>query len=171
MSLTPKQEAFCQEYLVDLNATQAAIRAGYSEKTAREQGCQNLTKLNVQERVAELMAKREKRTQINQDRVLQEYARLAFLDPRKFFDENGNLINVSDLDDDTAAALAGLEITTERDKESEDLSFTKKIKLIDKKGALDSIARHLGMFNDKLGISGDITITQKKYEFPGRSAK
>lgn len=68
--LTAKQEAFCQEYLIDLNATQAAIRAGYSEKTAKDMGCQNLAKPNISEYIAELKAERSERTLINADWVL-----------------------------------------------------------------------------------------------------
>lgn len=75
--LTDRQARFCEEYLIDLNATQAAIRAGYSEKTAREQAAQNLSKLNIQEKIAELKAERSKRTEITQDSVIQELAAVA----------------------------------------------------------------------------------------------
>lgn len=75
--LTDKQARFCEEYLIDLNATQAAIRAGYSEKTAREQAAQNLSKLNIQEKIAELKAERAKRTEMTQDSVIQELAAVA----------------------------------------------------------------------------------------------
>lgn len=75
--LTDKQARFCEEYLIDLNATQAAIRAGYSEKTAREQAAQNLSKLNIQEKIAELKAERSKRTEMTQDSVIQELAAVA----------------------------------------------------------------------------------------------
>ena len=68
--LTAKQEAFCREYLIDLNATQAAIRAGYSEHTAKDIGCQNLAKLNIAEKIAQLKAERSKRVQIDADWVL-----------------------------------------------------------------------------------------------------
>ncbi|MEO0449087.1 MAG: terminase small subunit [Pseudomonadota bacterium] len=68
--LTPKQEAFCNEYLVDLNATQAAIRAGYSEATAKEMGYENLTKPHIADEVARLKAIRSERVEINQDYVL-----------------------------------------------------------------------------------------------------
>ena len=69
-NLTPKQQRFVEEYLIDLNATQAAIRAGYSPRTANEQGAQNLAKLSISEAIAEAQAKREERTQITQDYVL-----------------------------------------------------------------------------------------------------
>lgn len=71
MALTAKQELFCKEYLVDLNATQAAIRAGYSEKTAKEIGCENLTKPNIQEYIKEAMNKRSQKVEIDADYVLQ----------------------------------------------------------------------------------------------------
>src|SRR4051812_9638179 len=89
--LTAKQQRFVEEYLVDLNATQAAIRAGYSEKTAYKIGAENLRKPQIQEAVAQARGKLSKQTQITSERVLQEYARLAFLDIRKAFDANGNL--------------------------------------------------------------------------------
>ncbi|MDX1489247.1 MAG: terminase small subunit [Acidiferrobacterales bacterium] len=72
MSLTPKQQRFVGEYLIDLNATQAAIRAGYSEHTAKQQGYENLTKPYVQEAIAEAMLERSERTELSQDWVLAE---------------------------------------------------------------------------------------------------
>lgn len=68
--LTDKQELFCNEYIISLNATQSAIKAGYSEKTANEQGSQNLAKVSIQDRIAELKAKRDKRLNIDQDFVV-----------------------------------------------------------------------------------------------------
>ena len=75
--LTAKQQRFIEEYLIDLNATQAAIRAGYSVKTANEQGSQLLAKLSIQQAIAEKMAERSKRTGVNQDRVVLELAKIA----------------------------------------------------------------------------------------------
>lgn len=151
--LTPKQQRFVDEYLIDLNGTQAAIRAGYSKKTARQIAEENLSKPYIAAAVQQAMSRRELRTEVTQDMVLREYAKLAFLDPRRFYDENGNLIPVHELPADVAAALAGMEIATSRTgkdvegiPEYEDI---KKIKFIDKKGALDSVARHLGMFIDR----------------------
>lgn len=76
--MTKKQKRFVEEYLIDLNATQAAIRAGYSPATAKEIGCENLTKPNISEAIAKAMAERSRRTGVNQDRVLQELAKIAF---------------------------------------------------------------------------------------------
>jgi phage terminase small subunit len=76
--LTPKQEKFCQEYIVDLNATQSAIRAGYSVRTARSLGQENLTKPDIQERLSELRSEQEKRVEITADAVLKELASIGF---------------------------------------------------------------------------------------------
>ena len=145
---------FVNEYLIDLNATQAAIRAGYSKKTAKVTGAENLTKPDIQAFLSERMKARERRTEITQDRVLAEYAKLAFLDPRRFYDEHGALKPVHLLDADVAAALVGVDVVDSFDKESEAVTTTKKIKFVDKKGALDSVARHLGMFVDRREVSG-----------------
>lgn len=148
--LTDKQELFCKEYLVDLNATQAAIRAGYSEKTANEQGSQNLVKLSIQNRIQELFKGRSERTQITADRVLQEYARIGFSDIRKLYKEDGTLKMPNELDDDIAAALSGIDVTEEwgfdEDGNRTRTGETKKVKMYNKQGALDSLAKHLGLF-------------------------
>jgi phage terminase small subunit len=158
MALTDKQRRFVDEYLIDLNATQAAIRAGYSAKTAQIIGFENLSKPIIAAALQLRMKAREARTEITQDRVLQEYAKLAFLDPRRFYDEAGTLIPVNLLPADVAAALVGVDITESYDKEGKSAITTKKIKFIDKKGALDSVARHLGMFIDKTEISGSMRV-------------
>ena len=81
--LNDKQKQFCREYIVDLNGTQAAIRAGYSKKTSNEQAARLLAKVSIQTYVKELIEKRAKKTEITAERVLQEYARIAFVDLRK----------------------------------------------------------------------------------------
>lgn len=156
--ITAKQKAFVDEYLIDLNATQAAIRAGYSAANADKIGHELLGKTRVAEYLALRMKAREQRTEITQDRVLQEFAKLAFLDPRRFYNEKGGLIPVHELDADVAAALSSMEIVQQRAGMDADgnqaFEDVKKIKFIDKKGALDSVARHLGMFNDKVQMTG-----------------
>lgn len=168
-ALTAKQQVFVQEYLVDLNATQAAIRAGYSKRTAEWIGPQLLGKTHVSEAVQKAMAKREERTEITQDRVLKEYAKLAFLDPRRFYDDDGQLLQVHELPDDVAAALSSMEVVTEK---AGDLELAvRKIKFSDKKAALDSIARHLGMFKDKTELTGDFPVLNLVLNGPGITRK
>ena len=157
--LTEKQKRFVEEYLVDLNATQAAIRAGYSQDTACEQGSRLLANAKVQAVVAERRKAIANKIEVTQERVAQELAKLAFLDIRKAFDAEGNLKPIADLDDETAAALAGIEIEVTKLKD-QPIVKTHKIKLSDKKGALDSLARHLGMFKDKVEHSGTISLPE-----------
>jgi len=166
--LTANQQAFVQEYLIDLNATQAAIRAGYSEATAYSIGNELLKKPEIQETLQKAMKDREQRVEITQDRVLKEYARLGFFDPRKLFNSDGSPREIQDLDDDTASVLAGLDVMEVYEGTGESrrfVGYSKKYKLADKKGALDSIAKHLGMFTDKSEIN--VTIKQKLEEFMG----
>lgn len=152
MALTAKQARFVDEYMIDLNATQACIRAGYSKKTADRIGPELLGKTWVAEAIATKRLRLEKKFEITQDRILQEYARLAFFDPRKLFDETGRPLSIQQLDDDTAAVIAGVEICQVGNSEM-GIGEILKMKIADKKGALDSVARHLGMFNDKLNLN------------------
>lgn len=158
VTLNAKQSAFVSEYLVDLNATQAAIRAGYSEKTAYSIGHENLSKPDIAAAIAAAQQERAKANGITVERVLREVSRLAFSDVRKAFDESGNLKLPQDIDDDTAAALAGIDTVTTSVAGSESpLSLvTKKIKVFDKGAALTLAMRHLGMFNDKVTVDATV---------------
>lgn len=153
VTLTRKQQLFVDEYLVDLNATQAAIRAGYKEKTARFIASENLTKPNIQVAIEKAMAIREKRTEITQDKALKELGRLGFSDIRKYFKDDGSLKNITDLDDDAAAAVASVEVDELFDGSGKDrvqIGFTKKFKFWDKNSALEKIGKHLKMFTEKI---------------------
>ena len=152
-----KQERFVQEYLIDLNATQAAIRAGYSKKTAGAQAHKLLKKPEILEALKIAMESRASRTEVTQDRVLLELGRLAFFDPRRLLDGNGNVKPPTEWDDDTAAAVSSIDIdvSTAFDGENEDAGeriTTKKVKVFDKNTALTNAMRHLGMF-DKDGLN------------------
>lgn len=162
MALTSKQDRFVQEYLVDLNATQAAIRAGYSKKTAAAIGAENLTKPKIAEAVQNAMAERAKRTEITADKVLQELAKIGFADIRKLFTPGGSLLPVSDLDDDAAACLSSIEITTRkvRGGDDDELEEVSKVKLWDKRAALVDLGRHLKLFTDKVEHGTDPALTE-----------
>lgn len=166
MDLTEKQRRFCEEYLIDLNATQAAIRAGYSEDSATEIGYENLRKPHIQEYLKSRQKELQEATGITQKRVLEEYAKVAFVDLRKFYTVDGVLKSIHDLDDEAAGALAGIEVYEEKTgtEDVEALGTTKKIKTYDKVKALDSLARHLGMFTDKmdLNLTGALTWNEVK---------
>lgn len=159
MALTPKQGAFVREYLIDLNATQAAIRAGYSAKTAYSMGEENLRKPEIAAAVAEAQAARAKRTEITADRVLKELARIGFADVRKLFGDDG-LQSPTEMDDETAAAVQSVEVVVRRTPGDEkNVEHIHKIKLNDKLGALTQIGRHLGMFTDKIEHGGNMNVT------------
>lgn len=146
MALTPKQKRFVAEYLIDLNATAAAKRAGYSEKTACEQAARLLANVKVQAAVQSAMQEREKRTEITQDMVLRETAKLAFFDIRKMFDNNGKPLDISKLDADTAAALVGLDVQDIADPDGDYVGYVKKYKMADKIKALELLGKHTGAF-------------------------
>lgn len=151
MSLNDKQKRFCEEYIIDLNATQAAIRAGYSENTARQMGSENLAKPSIQDYLGLLQRNLQEKTGITQERVLAEYAKIAFLDIREAYTVDGALKSPREFDDNLAGAIGSLESYEERvsDKDSDEkivVGTTKKIKTHDKIRALDSLGRHLGIF-------------------------
>lgn len=150
--LTEKQQRFVDEYLIDLNATQAAIRAGYSAKTADVQGSRMLANCQVQQAISIAMAERSKRTGINQDRVVLELARIAFVKMTDIIDSDGKI-----KDDATDDDLACIESVKYKSSESDTgLSVEREVKISPKLKALELLGKHLGMWNDKL----DVNITQ-----------
>lgn len=149
--LTDKQERFCQEYIIDLNATQAALRAGYSKNTAQEQSSRLLSNVMVQERVQELNKSRSEATGITQKRVLEEYAKIAFFDIREIYDVDGGLTNVKQLDDSSAGAIASIKSSEEWGEDDEGnraiTGALKEVKVFDKLRALEALGKHLGVFD------------------------
>ena len=155
--LTPKQAEFVRQYLVDLNATAAAIRAGYSERTAKSQGQRLLTNVDVSAALAAAKAEREQRTEITQDRVVSELAKIAFADPRELMEwgpEGVKLKDSAELTEEQAASVAEVSETTTKDGGS------LRLKKHDKVKALELLGRPLGMFTDKVKseISGGLEI-------------
>ncbi|MFC1694129.1 terminase small subunit [Candidatus Latescibacterota bacterium] len=146
MNFTLKQQRFCEEYLVDLNATQAAIRAGYSEHTAQEQGSQNLSKLIIQEEIQKKIKKRSERTEITSDMIVVELAKIGFANMSDYVKWNTSGIT---LKDSTKLSLEQSVCVSEVSETKTKNGGSVKIKLHDKKGALELLGRHLGMFTDK----------------------
>ena len=138
--LSDREQQFVNEYLVDFNAAGAARRAGLTAQ--KSQGWQIKRRKAITAAIDKAIAERSKRTQITADRVLREYARIAFADVRTFTSSQGKgttgLKRVAELSDDEAAAVSEIAPTT-RGKGV-------KLKLHDKKQALDALARHLGLF-------------------------
>lgn len=149
MKLTERQQRFCTEYMIDGNATQAAIRAGYSKLGAGTHAGKLMKNAQILSEITLLRKDISKCSYITRDRVLQEYARIAFLDPRKLFDKKGDLIPLHKLDADTAAAISAIDIESVTNlgfgqgKVNKTLTKFSKFKLSDKKAALDSICKVL----------------------------
>jgi len=159
--LTDKQQRFVEEYPVDLNATQAAIRAGYSEKTAQQIGFENLSKPVIVEALAVIMEERSKRTEITADMVLKELALLGFANMKdyiKISKDGDPFIDLSDLTREQAAAISETMVEDYYEGRGEDARQVRKVKIKfhDKKGALVDIGKHLGMFVDKSEV--DVTV-------------
>ena len=158
--LTPKQEMFIREYLVDLNATQAAIRAGYSKRTAGRTGFENLKKPDIQERIQKQVEERIKNTELTAERVLAEIQKLAFsnmLDYVTVQVDGSAYVNLSGLTRDQAAAITEIQ-TDEYVKAGggDDVKDVRrvKIKLVDKKGSLEQLGRYFKLFVDRREHSG-----------------
>jgi len=155
--LTDNQRRFCEEYSVDRNGTRAYLIA-YPRVKKDQTAASNASKLlriaKVAEHVQRLLDEASERTAITTDRVLEEWGKMAFFDIRGFYNEDGSLKSITDLDDDAAAAIAGMEVKVLADKTGNEYAKLHKIKLVDRKGNLDSIAKHLGMFIERREISG-----------------
>ena len=174
--MTAKQQRFCDEYLIDLNATQAAIRAGYAEKRAAEQAYQLLQKTTVQEYIQKRKADRVQRTEITQDMVLRELANIAFSNAADYAavvekdveltQENGTVMKLYDQDGNpvrykTVEPVLTSDLTEDQKRA---LSVIKKgrdgfeVKPYDKVKALELLGKHLGMWTDKLEVDADMNL-------------
>lgn len=157
-SLTPKQERFVAEYLIDLNATQAAIRAGYSAKTAEQQGPRLLGNVGVAAAIQKGQEQRAKKLEISAERVLDELVKLGFsnmADYMRVGADGDPALDFGSLTRDQAAALQEVTVETFMDGGGFSAREVKRVKfkLADKRAALVDIGRHLGMFEDKLKVS------------------
>ncbi|MEG1492138.1 MAG: terminase small subunit [Oscillospiraceae bacterium] len=159
MALTDKQQAFVSEYLIDLCATKAAIRAGYSPKTADTQGYQLLHKTAVREAIARAQAERSRRTGVSADRVIQELARVAFVNPTDVLDlATAEVKSGANVDDLTVIAGVKVKYVPHKDYDEDgepvyEQAIEREVKLCDKLKALDMLCRHLGMYDG--GGNGD----------------
>lgn len=151
MPLHGRRLRFATEFLKDQNATQAAIRAGFSPASARQQASRMLqdprVKAAIHDVEARIVDKVVTERAATLDRTIREIARIAFFDPRRLFTEDGRPLAVTELDDDTAAVVAGLDVAEEwagSGDERQLAATIRKWKLSDKKGALDMLMKHLG---------------------------
>lgn len=156
--MTKKQKRFVEEYLIDLNATQAAIRAGYkagSAQRASEIGSELLQKTPVAEAIQQAMAERSKRTGISQDRVIQELARIAFVNPQNVINSKDASVK-ADATEDDLACIQSVKVKTMDGAKGK--SVEREVRLNDKMKALELLGKHLGMFKDKLEVDADMDL-------------
>lgn len=164
--LTPKEARFVQEYLVDLSAAQAAIRAGYSEHSARNCGYDVLHRPHVEAAIQEAMAARAKRTEISQDTVLRELLAIARSDIGELFDADGKLRPLAEIPEQARRAIAAIETETRKDVldetagEAEEVT-TKKVKLWDKPKALELLGKHLKLWVDRIEVDATDKLAER----------
>jgi phage terminase small subunit len=151
--LSNKQKRFIQEYLIDLNATQAAIRAGYKKNYADRMGHKLVENSRVKEAIQKAMDERSKRTEITADMVIQELAKLGFSNMRTFTKWGPRGVTLLDSDELTEDDAACVSEVSETVTES---GGSVRFKLHDKKGALELLGKHLKLFTDKVEHSGKI---------------
>lgn len=143
--LTAKHQLFADEYLIDLNGTQAAIRAGYSSKTAAEQASRLLNNVKIRAYIDARMAEHSARTGVNQERIIRELARIAFLDPTQLVNmDSAEILDEASADD--RSAIASVKVKTmsgETDMVEREVRFADKIK------ALELLGKRYGMWIDR----------------------
>ena len=156
--MTPKQQRFVEEYLIDLNATQAAIRAGYSARTANEQGARLLANVSVRSAIAAAKSKRSEETQVNAAWLLARLAQESVADLADLYDERGNVKPVKDWPIIWRQGLvAGVEVETI----GAGAGIVTKIKISDRIKRLELIGKHIDVqaFKEKVEVSGQMQIT------------
>ena len=153
--MTKKQVRFVEEYLVDLNATQAAIRAGYSSATAASIGSENLKKPEIRACVDARLAILAKRTGVNEGRVLRELAKMAFVNPADIVDFDTGMIREDATMDDTATIAS---IKVKRMPSPHGDGIEREIKVGDKLKALELLGKHLGLFKENISLTGALPV-------------
>ena len=144
--LEKRQKLFVLEYLKDLNATKAAERAGYSMRTANQQGARLLAHAGITKAITLAMDKKLQAIDFSADRVLQELARLAMFDPAKMFNEDGSVKRIQDMDENTRMAIAGFEVV----ELGEGKGVLKRFKLVDKGANLERLGKYHALFVDRV---------------------
>jgi phage terminase small subunit len=154
MSITPRQERFCEEYVVDLNATQAAIRAGYAESGAAVEASRFLRNPNIRDYIEELQTGRRRVREIRADRILNTLETIAYGDVSVFYGEDGELLPRSEWPEGAHLLVAGIEFQTVEKGEGM-VTHIAKIKLVDRLKALNMLAQHKALLTQKIEITAD----------------
>lgn len=170
--LSDQHETFCLEYLKDLNGTQAAIRAMYSNKSAAQQASRLLTNEKISARIVELKAAQMKRLEVDSDGILRELTRVGFSDLRELYEDDGSIKHPKEWPDELARAIASIEVFEEfefhqggvhcencqRKLTKEIIGQTKKVKFWPKVQALELLGKHKKLFTDRVEHSGTVSL-------------
>lgn len=155
--LTPKQELFCHEYIKDRNGTQAAIRAGYSPATAKEQAYELLTKLHIQAKINQLIKEQLDRLKIKSDFVVRELLNIATANIADAYNVDGTLKAIEDMPEPIMKAIAFMkrvDLFDGQGKERKKIGCNWCVRFYDRIRALELLGKHLKMFTDKHEITG-----------------
>lgn len=172
--LKQRRTRFVKEYLIDQNATRAAIAAGFSAKTANQQGSRLLTNVQIKQAIEAGNAKVNDKLDLTVERIKQEIARLAYYDPKDFWNENGTAKPIHEIPEDARRAISGFEtaeLFTGSGEDRATAGYIKKFKLVDKTKALELAARHLKMLTDKVELSGSDEVVRRLMAGRARSGK
>ena len=169
-NLNDRQKRFCQEYIIDYNATQAAIRAGYSAKTAEATASRLLRNVNLKPYIDHLKTKQQKRTEITADRVLEELAKMAFYNSQDFTDDEGRLLSIHEMPRELTACITSIKQRTILSGEDRPDILETEYKVADKIKSVELLGKYLKMFSDRViyeapeGISFNMSITPSNNE-------
>lgn len=170
--MTPKQHLFVLEYRKDLNATQAAIRAGYSKKTAGQIGDRLLKNVQIRNMVAGATARQAERAELSAVRVLEEMRRLGFSNVKNLFDENGDLRPIHTLSDEDAACIAGIEVVMKNATAGDGkVDRVLKVKVWDKPKVMEMLGKHFALLVEHVKIEASDEALQALYAGRERAAK
>lgn len=169
--LTPKEHRFCEEYLIDLNATQAAIRAGYSRHTARQIGSALLSQVDVSEEIERLRAERSEKTGITAEWLLKRLAEEATADLNDIYGANGELLPISEWPLIWRQGLiAGVDVEIITGPDGTEMGMVKKVKVSDRAKRLEMIGKHVNVkaFEDRIAVTGLDALAERLERAAGR---
>lgn len=161
--LTDKQDSFCREYIIDFNAKQAAIRAGYAEGSAEVQGWRLLSYVKVQKRLSQLKEERNKRMEINADYVLKRLVEIDQMDVMDILLPNGDVKDVCDWPESWRKTISSIDVVSAMNGEGNGEAMLKKIKWPDKVKNLELLGKHIKVqaFKEQTELSGGLTLEPK----------
>lgn len=173
-TMQDNHKRFADRYFETLNGKESAIYAGFSEHTAKQQAWQLLQLEEIQEYLTALKAEYSEKTGITRQRVLDEYAKIAFFDIREVFDVDGGLVHIKQMDDKAAGAISSIKSSEEWGEDDNGdrtvIGTLKEVKVFDKIRALQDLGKHLGLFekdNDQKKNQATVTI----FELPDNGRK